>query len=104
MFLMTGGSWWWSPIMIQRLRRLWPSLGFCNHLNKMGYDVKRIDGYIMYIQSYSLISYLFISSPAYLVTFSSPTPIYIYYFEIGYLVTRLSRYFDIGPSTDEISG
>ena len=30
MFLMTGGSWWWSPIIIQRLRRLWPSWGFCS--------------------------------------------------------------------------
>ena len=32
-----------------------------------------------------------------------PTPIYISYFEIGYLVTRLSRYVDLGPSTDEIN-
>ena len=29
MFLMTGGSWWWSPIMIHRFKRLWLSTGFC---------------------------------------------------------------------------
>ena len=28
MFLMTGGSWWWSPIMIHRFSRLLPSSGF----------------------------------------------------------------------------
>jgi hypothetical protein len=25
MFLTTGGSWWWSPIMIQRFNRFTPS-------------------------------------------------------------------------------
>jgi len=30
MFLITGGNWWWSPIMIQRLSRLKPSSGFCS--------------------------------------------------------------------------
>ena len=40
-----------------------------------------------------------ISSP-----FRVSTPIYICYFKNGYLVTRLSRHFKLGPSTDEISG
>lgn len=29
MFLMTGGNWWWSPIIIHRFNRLNPSCGFC---------------------------------------------------------------------------
>ena len=29
-FLMTGGNWWWSPIMIHRFKRLYPSCGFCS--------------------------------------------------------------------------
>lgn len=29
MFLITGGNWWWSPIMIQRFSLLYPSSGFC---------------------------------------------------------------------------
>ena len=28
-FFITGGNWWWSPIMIQRFNRLYPSCGFC---------------------------------------------------------------------------
>ena len=36
--------------------------------------------------------------------FSNPNPINICYFEIRYLVTRLSRRFDISPSSDEIRG
>lgn len=28
MFLITGGSWWWSPIITHRFRRLRPSFGF----------------------------------------------------------------------------
>ena len=37
MFLMTGGSWWWSPIMIHRFRRLLPSSGFCYRFSLVTY-------------------------------------------------------------------
>lgn len=34
MFLITGGNWWWSPIMIQRFKRFRPSSGFCKRTRK----------------------------------------------------------------------
>lgn len=53
MFLMTGGSWWWSPIMIQRLSRLKPSSGFCSNRG-MKVSISRICA----ASSIKMLSYL----------------------------------------------
>lgn len=50
MFLMTGGSWWWSPIMIHRFNRLKPSSGFWNVKHRVEYAI-----YVLSSNSFTLV-------------------------------------------------